>query len=155
MNRHAPRRLQFLRYGCAAVLLASAFGVRAAEYQSIAAAAVLYDAPTLRGTKVSVAPRGMPVEVIVAQGDWARVRDSAGSLAWVERKSLAQRRTVVARGSMPAEVHASADDASPVLYRVQPGVQLDVLGPAAGGWVGVRHADGQSGFVRTGSVWGA
>ena len=138
-------------FGLAAVALCAA----AAEYQSVGNdPAILYDAPTLRGTKTAIAPRGMPVEVVVAQGDWVRIRDSAGGLSWIEKKSLVARRTVVATDPGPVDVRAAPDDASSVVFRVQPGVLMDLAGPPAGGWVGVRHRDGQSGFVRVGSVWG-
>ena len=127
----------------------------AAEFQSVGNdPAVLYDAPTLRGLRIAVAPRGMPVEVIVGQGDWVRIRDSGGALAWVARKDLAARRTVIATDPTPVEVHASPDDASPVLFRVAPGVLLDLAAPSSGGWVNVRHRDGQSGYVHVASVWG-
>jgi hypothetical protein len=33
-------------------------------------------------------------------------------------------------------------------------VVLDLVEPGASGWVRVRHADGSSGFVRIGQVWG-
>lgn len=127
----------------------------AAEYKSIGnEPAVLYDAPTLRGTRTFVAPRGMPVEVIIAQGDWVRIRDASGGLAWVERKMLTDRRTVVVSASSGATVHASADETSPALFRAQRGVLLDLVGPPSGGWVQVRHRDGQAGFVKVGEVWG-
>lgn len=139
-----------------AALLSIASGAAlGADYKSVGSdPAILYDAPTLRGTRVSIAPRGMPVEVIVAQGDWARIRDSGGAFAWVERKSLVDKRTVVATDPAPVDVRANADDGAPVVFRAQPGVLLDLASAPSGGWVGVRHRDGQSGFVRVGSVWG-
>jgi len=138
--------------GCLWAACASAF---AADYQSVGNdPAILYDAPTLRGGRVAIAPRGMPVEIIVAENDWVRVRDSSGGLAWIEKKSLAAKRTVVAIGTVPVDVRQAPDDASPVVFRVQPGVALDLVAPPSAGWVGVRHRDGSSGFVRSASVWG-
>ena len=142
---------------CAAIAigLACAAPVLAAEYKSIGNdPAILYDAPTLRGTRTFVAPRGMPVEVIVAQGDWARIRDASGGLAWVEKKMLVDRRTVVVNVSAGATAHVSADEASPAVFRAQTGVLLDLVAPPSGGWVQVRHRDGQAGFVKVGEVWG-
>ena len=69
----------------------------AADFKSIGdAPAILYDAPTLRGRKLSVAPRGMPVEIVVVQGDWDRVRDASGEFSWIEKRMLSDRHTVVA-----------------------------------------------------------
>ena len=143
--------------GCAAIVvgLACAAPALAAEYKAIGNdPAILYDAPTLRGTRTFVAPRGMPVEVIVAQGDWARIRDASGGLAWVEKKMLVDRRTVVVNASAGATAHANAEEASPAVFRAQTGVLLDMVAPPSGGWVQVRHRDGQAGFVKVGEVWG-
>ncbi len=127
----------------------------AADYQSVGnEPAVLYDAPTLRGSKIAIAPRGMPVEVIVAQDDWVRVRDSSGGFAWIEKRLLVPQRTVVAIEHGIVAVRAAPDDNAPIVFRVQPGVLMDVTAPPSGGWVAVRHRDGQAGFVRVGSVWG-
>ena len=139
----------------ASLLSATSGEALAADYKSVGNdPAIFYDAPTLRGTRTAVAPRGMPVEVIVAQGDWVRVRDSGGAFSWAERKSLVDKRTVVATNPAPIDVRATADDGAAVVFRAQPGVLLDLATPPSGGWVGVRHRDGQSGFVRVGSVWG-
>ena len=51
----------------AAIMLAPA--AQAADFKSVGAApAIMYDAPSERGRKVFVAPRGMPVEVILSYG---------------------------------------------------------------------------------------
>ena len=70
------------------------------EYFSIAEnAVVLYDAPSLRADKLYVASIYLPVEVIVNVEGWAKVRDSSGSLAWVEKKALSQQRYVIFKDS--------------------------------------------------------
>lgn len=123
------------------------------DYKSIGAEpAIFFDAPSQRGNKLFVAPRGMPVEVVVGQGEWARVRDAAGDFAWVEKKALSDRRMLVAL--MPASVRVSASAAAPAVFQVQKGVLLEMLKPVASGWVSVRHADGASGFVNATEVWG-
>ena len=135
--------------------LACAAPALAAEYKSVGnEPAILYDAPTVRSTRTFVAPRGMPVEVIVAQGDWTRIRDASGGLAWVEKKMLFDKRTVVVNASAGATVHANPDEASPAVFHAQTGVLLDWVTPPSGGWVQVRHRDGQAGFVKVGEVWG-
>jgi len=135
---------------------AVSFAAHAAEFKSIGNdPAILYDAPTLRATRLFAAPRGMPLEVIVAQGDWLRVRDANGGLSWVEKKAVVDRRMVVAKGAgTPIEVHSAPDAATPVVYRVQATVLLEVTGSPVGGWVPVRHRDGQTGFVKASDVWG-
>ncbi|MES2103334.1 MAG: SH3 domain-containing protein, partial [Pseudomonadota bacterium] len=54
-------------------LLAGA--AHALEFKAVGASPViLYDAPSTKGGKLYVAPRGMPVEVILTYGTWSKVR---------------------------------------------------------------------------------
>ncbi|HVL76427.1 MAG TPA: SH3 domain-containing protein [Noviherbaspirillum sp.] len=138
----------------AAALVAAAGSAHALEYRSVGSSpAILYDAPSAKGRRVFVAPRGMPVEVVLTYGEWTKVRDAAGDLAWVETRALAARRTVVVNAAA-ARVHQAPDEASPVVFSASQGVLMDMLEPVNAGWVRVRHADGQGGFVRAGEVWG-
>lgn len=125
----------------------------AAVFKSVGAAPViLYDAPSARAHKLFVAPRGMPLEVVLNSGAWSRVRDVAGDLAWVEAKALVAKRTLVARSSI--RIHASADDNAAIVFGAERGVMLDLLEGAPSGWVKVRHRDGANGFARAADVWG-
>jgi uncharacterized protein YgiM (DUF1202 family) len=125
----------------------------AAEFKSVGdAPAILYDAPTLRGRKLSVAPRGMPVEIVVVQGDWDRVRDASGEFSWVEKSRLSDRHTVVA--AQNTVLHAAADEHSPGLARLDQGVVVELLEPPSNGYAHVRHRDGTNGWVKVSEVWG-
>jgi SH3-like domain-containing protein len=133
--------------------LVSAAGALAAEFRSIAAPAVLYDAPSLLAKKLFVAPRGMPVEVVSVVNQWVKVKDQAGDIAWVERADLSTQRTVIARAN--ATVRSAAQDGAEVVFQAERGVVLELAEPApAPGWVRVRHRDGSSGYVRAAEVWG-
>jgi SH3-like domain-containing protein len=126
----------------------------AADFRSIGDNAVLmYDAPSLRATKVFVAARFTPVEVVVTLDQWSKVRDQAGDLAWVEKKTLSDLRTVVVTVPV-AELRASAADQAPVVFRAQQGVALELSELAGAGWVKLRHRDGQTGYARINQVWG-
>ena len=128
--------------------------VQAADFKSVGAApAVMYDAPSERGRKVFIAPRGMPVEVILSYGDWAKVRDVSGDLSWVEVRALDARRHVVVNAA-GARVRSAADEASPVVFSAERGVLLELAEPISSGWIKVRHRDGQGGFIRAAEVWG-
>ena len=136
----------------AATMLAPA--VHAADFKSVGAApAVMYDAPSERGRKVFVAPRGMPVEVILTYGEWVKVRDVSGDLSWLEAKALDTRRHVIV-STAGAKVRGAADDASPVVFTADRGVLLELAEPISSGWIKVRHRDGQGGFIRAADVWG-
>lgn len=139
-----------------ALVATSALAQKSVEYRAVGdAPAVLYDAPAVRGKKLFVAPRGMPFEVVVAIEGWLKVRDRAGDLAWIERRLVSDRRSVVS--VTRAQVRERADDGAPVVLEVAGEVLLELLEPAlpnAAGWARVRHRDGASGFVRVTQVWG-
>lgn len=128
--------------------------VHAAEFKSVGAhPAVLYNAPSERGRKMFVAPRGMPVEIVLTQNRWNKVRDATGDLSWIEASALTSKRNVMVTASN-LKLHATADDAAAVVATIDKGVLLELLAPASSGWVKLKHRDGQSGFAKAGEVWG-
>jgi SH3-like domain-containing protein len=135
-------------------LLASA-SASAVDYRTVGAApAILYDAPSTKASKQFIVPRGTPLEIVLTYGEWVKVRDIDGGLAWTEAKSLgAKQRNVMVR-SANAKVRASADEAATIVFTADKGVLLDLAEPAGNGWTKVRHRDGQSGFVRSADIWG-
>ena len=141
-----------------ALLAAAALGApslaHAADFRSVAEPAiVMYDAPSLRSKKLFVASQFYPVEVVVSIDNWVKVRDATGELSWVEKKSLAEKRTVLVRANL-ADVRQAADEKSPLVFQVREGVALDLSEVGASGWIKVRHRDGQTGFIRNSQVWG-
>jgi SH3-like domain-containing protein len=125
------------------------------EFFSIAEnAVVMYDAPSLRADKLYVAGRYLPVEVVVDVDGWAKVRDSSGSLAWVEKKVLSQQRYVVVTVPL-ANVHQSADVNSELVFQAEENIVMEWINSDVKGWVKVRHLDGQTGYVKVNQVWGS
>lgn len=126
----------------------------AADFKSVGAApAIMYDAPSEKGRKVFIAPRGMPVEVVFTYGDWSKVRDVSGDLSWVESKALNPKRNVVVNVA-GAKVRSAAEDSAPVAFIAEKGVLLELAEPIASGWLKVKHRDGQAGYVKAADVWG-
>jgi SH3-like domain-containing protein len=137
-----------------ALLLAMPLAAGAAEFRSVQeTAAVLYDAPSRAATPLFVVQRNYPVEVIVNLEGWVKVRDHAGALTWIERKSLSDKRTLLVTGAS-AEARLRPEDAAPVVFSAAKDVALDLVEVAPNGWLRVRHADGATGFVRAAQVWG-
>ena len=136
------------------ILLALAGPAAAAEFRSIAASGTLmYDAPSVRAKKLFVASRLYPVEIVINIDTWAKVRDHAGDLVWVEKKALSDKRTVIVIVAV-AEARQTAGDQAALVFQAQQGVALDIAEPPASGWIRVRHLDGATGYVRIGQVWG-
>ncbi len=126
----------------------------ASEFKAIGPGpAIMFDAPSTKGRKLFAAPAGMPVEVVITSGDWSRVRDAAGELAWVENKSLTNKRMLVVEAAQ-AVVRSAADDTSPIVFTAVKGVLLELAEPVASSWVKVRHRDGDIGYAKASDVWG-
>lgn len=124
-----------------------------AEYRSLAAAAVMYDAPSVRAKKLYAASKGLPVEIITYDGQWVKVRDASGELTWIERKAVSQIRTAVVTVPI-ADVRLRPEEGAAVVFQAERGVILEVVEGGAAAWVRVRHEDGASGFVRANQLWG-
>jgi SH3-like domain-containing protein len=138
--------------GC--ILLLASCAAAAFDFKTVGAhPVVLYDAPSVKGGKLFIAPSGMPVEVVLSYGDWVKVRDAAGDLAWTETAGLSARRNVIVRMA-GAKVRAAPEENAAVLMTADKNVLLELVDPEAGPWVRVRHRDGISGYVKASEVWG-
>lgn len=137
------------------LLLLSSYAAAEMEFFSIAEnAAVMYDAPSLRADKLYVASLYLPVEIVVNVDGWAKVRDSSGSLAWVEKKALSQQRYVIVTVPL-ADIYQAADMSSELVFQAEENIVMEWLDSDVMGWVKVRHLDGQMGYVKVNQVWGS
>lgn len=136
------------------LLLAFSVPALAIDYRSIApAAAILYDSPSQKAKKLYLIKAQTPVEVVVKLDGWSKIRDAEGTLAWVETRFLAERRTVVVT-SAKAEIRQAERPDAPVLAELDKWVVLEFVEPASTGWAKVHHRDGVTGYVRSIQVWG-
>jgi SH3-like domain-containing protein len=135
-------------------MMAAAAGSQAFDFKTVGAAPiVLYDAPSTKGGKLFVVPRGAPLEVVLAYGEWLKVRDVSGEVAWTEAKGLSAKRNVIVRAAN-LKIRANPDDAATAVFTADKGVLLELTETAAGGWIKVRHRDGLVGYVKNSEVWG-
>ena len=144
-----------VRRGLALALALAAPAAGAAEFRALGERpAILYDAPSVKADKLFVATRHYPFEVLVKLDQWTKVRDANGEVAWVENKTLGERQTVLVTVPL-ADVRAGPSANATLVFEAYKQVLLEVLEPAADGWVKVRHRDGQQGYIRVAHVWGA
>jgi SH3-like domain-containing protein len=134
------------------VLLASGPAL-AIEFLAVAQAAAMYDAPSQKAKPLYAIARGTPVEVVVNVEGWVKVRDPKGDLAWIEKRHLSDKRTVIVRAER-AQVRSAAEDKAAQVFEAVQDVVLELVEPAENGWVKVQHRDGQQGFVKASQVWG-
>lgn len=125
----------------------------ALDYRSVAEATAMYDAPSAKASPLFVVRPGTPVELVVGLEGWSKVRDSKGDLVWIEKKYLAEKRNVIVRSDR-AQIRVAAEDKAALVFEAERDVVLELVEAAPGGWVKVRHRDGQGGFVKAPQVWG-
>lgn len=144
-----------MRRASAALLLlwGAAGSVLALDYRSASEAAVLYDAPSQKAKPLYVIAPATPVEVIVSLDAWIKVRDMKGDLAWIERRQLADQRTVQVRAG-GAQIRSEASDNAKLAFEAEADVVLEIVETGPAGWAKVRHRDGAQGYVKASQVWG-
>jgi len=137
-----------------ALLAAPSASASAFDFRTVGAnGAILYDTPSATGAKRYIAPSGMPLQVMLAYGEWVKVRDMNGDMAWTQARSLVARRNVLVR-TPGASVHAGPDDGAAVLMTADKGVLLELVDPTAPAWARVRHRDGIVGYIKVSDIWG-
>ena len=149
------------RAACALGALLAAAPLAAADFRAtVEPATLLYDAPSTKAKPLFVLGRDIPLEVIVPVEGWSKVRDAAGTIGWVEKKALGEKRMLEVRVPV-ADIRAGPDEGAPLVFRAENGVLLEMAESAASaaatsapGWVKVRHRDGQTGYVRIAQVFG-
>jgi SH3-like domain-containing protein len=136
------------------MLLMAASVAHALDFRTVGpATAILYDTPSAKGSKLYVVPQGMPLQVMLSYGEWVKVRDMNGEVAWMQARALSARRNVLVR--VPgAKVFAEANEGAQVLMTADKGVVLELVDPTAITWARVRHRDGITGYIRASDIWG-
>lgn len=142
-------------FGSLAVLplLLAASSAAALDYRSLKEPAVMYDAPSLKASPLFVVARATPVEVVVTVEGWLKVRDASGGLAWIEKRVVSEKRTLLVTATR-AQARTKPDANAPLVFEAEKDVVLELVQTAPAGWVKVKHRDGQEAYVRANQVWG-
>lgn len=136
------------------LLIGATVPALAIDYRSVEVpAAILYDAPSQKGKKLYLIKAQTPVEVVVRLDGWFKIRDAEGTLAWIESRQLAERRTLIVTAAS-AEVFQADKPEAPVLRQLEKWMAVEFVEAASPGWAKVRLRDGSNGYVRANQVWG-
>jgi SH3-like domain-containing protein len=96
--------------------------------------------------------KGLPLQVVAETEEWRRVCDPEGSLAWVHRRTLDARRSVMNTRKAAINMRRAPSDNAPLAAELV-GRAVAELKDCKSGWcrISVGHA---SGWVRPNDVWG-
>ncbi len=145
-----------IRAAAAALAFALAASASAAEYASVGTAgAVLYDGPSPNATRLFVAPKGMPIELISVIRLWVKVRDVFGDVMWIERGDISPQRTVVTT-AVDASVRQHAERRLRDRLPGGPGRHAPTRRSGAGARLGARCGTGTAlpATCASGDIWG-
>ena len=119
MRRLTAAALFGLPFACAAA------GLGPSDFRSLAEPAILYDAPSKQGKPLFVIQRYTPVEMVVNIDRWVKVREPAGTLLWLERRQLSDKRTVIVTAAR-AEIRQKPDTGAPLVFEAAKDVVLEL-----------------------------
>ena len=99
--------------------------------------------------------QNLPVEVLNEYENWLQIRDHEGTMGWVNRSQLSQRRTVIITGSVPRVMKRDPKANSQTVARLEPGVIADVTQCTLSDepWCELEKGDAR-GWVRLADFWG-
>lgn len=97
--------------------------------------------------------KGLPLQVVAETYDWRRVCDPQGQIAWVHKRTIDDRRTVMRTDQTDLILRRQPSAASAASATLV-GHALAQLKTCTGGWcrIAVGHA---AGWVPASAVWGA
>lgn len=115
--------------------------------------AIVYDAPSTKANKTYILSQLHPLEVLVRLDKWIKIRDADNMVGWIESTTLGDKRYV--QISVPTgDIHTMPTVTASLIFSAQRGVLLEATGPAAEGWLPVKHRDGQAGYIAINQIWG-
>ncbi len=95
--------------------------------------------------------RGLPVEILATFDIFRKIRDSEGTVGWVNQQMLSGRRSVLVAGAI-RDLHGDANTTSEIVAQLEPGV-VAVVSKCDPAWCEVK-AGGYKGWLKRDEVWG-
>ncbi len=92
-----------------------------------------------------------PLQIIQKSGDWCKFRDFEGDTGWISKDLVRKIPTVIVKKKR-CNVRKGPNKNTDVCFIVDRGVPLKVVEHKKG-WIHVRHADGEEGWIRKDLVW--
>ena len=101
----------------------------AAEFYSTSDPTMMYDAPSTKARRLFVLGEEVPLEMIVSVEGWLKVRDAAGSVAWIERRSRHRKTHADRAGRQRRSARRSPDAAAAIVFKADQNVLVELADP--------------------------
>jgi len=92
-----------------------------------------------------------PFIIVEKKGNWYKVRDFEGDVAWMHKSLLGKTKAVITV-KQKCNVRSKPDKKSSIKFTVEKGVPFKVL-KKNGNWINIEHADGDVGWIYKTLVW--
>lgn len=94
---------------------------------------------------------GLPVEVISEWGIWRQLRDSEGTVGWMNKNLLTGERHAIVTRTVRT-LYEGPDLQAKIVWRIEPGAVVAVV-MCDGQWCRVTR-DGKAGYILRSQLWG-
>jgi SH3-like domain-containing protein len=92
-----------------------------------------------------------PLKIIKKAGKWYRFRDFEGDEGWIYASIVDETTTVITKKD-DCNIRSGPGKNHKIILRVAKGIPFKVL-QQKGGWIKIRHADGDKGWIFKSLVW--
>jgi SH3-like domain-containing protein len=101
--------------------------------------------------------KGFPVKVISSKGDWVKIEDFESESGWINKATLAYRKTVIVKANKNTEnkinIRSGPGNTNTIIGQAYYGVVFEKLEQKSD-WVKVQHDSGLTGWVINTFLWG-
>ena len=136
------------------LMLSGLIVCQAAAAERVAVKAGIANLRSGPGTKYEVlwqVEQYHPFLVVEKDGNWYKVKDFEGDMAWIHNSLLGDISGVITKKTK-ANVRSEPSTKSRILFTVERGVPFKVL-QRKGDWIRIEHADGEKGWIYNTLVW--
>lgn len=92
-----------------------------------------------------------PLIVVEKKGNWYKVKDFEGDIAWIHKSLLNNTQSVITIKNN-CNVRSKAGKDGRILFTVEKGIPFKVL-KKKGNWIKIKHADNDIGWIYKTLVW--
>jgi SH3-like domain-containing protein len=150
-NTFFSRRLNYMMFAMVAMMMMVGPGFAAERMVVKSSIANLRSGPGSKYEVLWQVEKFHPILVIEKKGNWYKIKDFEGDMAWIHKSLLGNINGVITTKAK-CNVRSKPDKNSKILFTVERGVPFKVL-KRSGNWIRIEHADGEIGWIYKSLVW--